>query len=112
MDLQPGTIVWMHVFDPVGRNPKTRPLILVTPLDENGTHDAVAVSGRVDLFQDECCVFLPWSHGGHPKTELSKNSLARCDWLVTLKPGDVTRVGGFVSQQILHEILARISPAS
>ena len=109
MDWQPGTIVWMQVTDPNGRNPKTRPLILVSPLDENGNHDAVAVSSQVDLFREDCCVFLPWNHGGHIKTQLSKKCIARCDWMVKLKPSDVARVGGIVPQQTLIKILARIT---
>lgn len=112
MELRPGTIVWATVADPDGRNPKSRPLVVVSPLDENGAHDAVAVTSRVDLFQDDCCVRLPWAHGGHPQTKLTKECLARCDWVIYLKPSDVTRLGGVIPQRALRDILARISPTS
>lgn len=107
MDCRPGDIVWALVSDPNGANAKSRPLVVVG-LPETGKVAAVAVTGRVDLFDDVCCVRLPWQHGGHPRTKLTKPCLARCDWLVILETTQVTRSSGRVPEHVLQAIVARL----
>lgn len=111
MDLQPGDIIWAMVTDPNGENPKSRPLVVVA-VPESGKLAAVAVTGRVDLFDDATCVRLPWQHAGHPRTKLTKPCLARCNWLVTLETTQATQSGDRVPMHVLQSILARLPKTS
>jgi mRNA-degrading endonuclease toxin of MazEF toxin-antitoxin module len=101
------------VLDPHGRNPKTRPIIVVTPDDvilEGGDLFGVAVTGTFPDPLPVDAVKLPWHRDGHPKTGLDKPAVAACHWIVPIDPDRVVRPRGFVpAKQIwaIAEILNR-----
>jgi hypothetical protein len=106
--LQRGRIVLVNIPDPQGRNPKDRPVVIVTATDEITDQDSffgVAISGKIEKPLPQSCVRLPWDRRGHPRTGLSKPSVARCDWLVEIGSKNVTKMLGFVPDKQLQQII-------
>jgi mRNA-degrading endonuclease toxin of MazEF toxin-antitoxin module len=105
-----------EILDPNGQNPKTRPVIVVTPdalIVEGGELFGVAVTGTSPDPLPDDAVKLPWHRNGHPKTGLDKPAVAACHWIVAIDPDRVVRRKGFFpAKQIkaIAEILSRISP--
>ncbi len=103
------------VLDPNGQNPKTRPIIVITPDAEivnEGELFGIAVTGTFPDPLPDDAVKLPWHRAGHPKTGLNKAAVAACRWIVRIDPDRVVRLKGFVpARQIraITEILSRIA---
>jgi mRNA-degrading endonuclease toxin of MazEF toxin-antitoxin module len=109
--LQQGSIVQAKISDPQGRNTKLRPLVIVTPRTDFPTAKelfAVAITGRFadPLQADE--VKLPYHPGGLANSGLRKPCIAKCSWLVTLRPQDIVKQSGFLSANTLLEILRKL----
>jgi mRNA-degrading endonuclease toxin of MazEF toxin-antitoxin module len=98
----------VNLPDPQGRNPKNRPVVIITPTEEISVDDvivAVAITGRIEKPLPKICVRLPWHRGGHPRTGLSKPSVARCDWLVAIRAENVIEKLGVVPPKQLQQII-------
>ncbi len=106
-----GQIVLAEVLDPQGRNPKTRPLVIVTETEEireDQPFFGIAITGTFSLPLPDDCVKLPWDRQGHPRTGLKKPSVAVCGWPEELRHDSIRRVMGVVPAKELLEILQKI----
>jgi mRNA-degrading endonuclease toxin of MazEF toxin-antitoxin module len=112
--LERGRIVYVEQPDPQGRNPKRRPCVIVTATEDikpEGEATVVAISGRQDLALPEHQVELPWHAQGHPRTGLTKRSVAVCTWLATVPVSSIVGYGGKVAAAHLIQILQKIQGA-
>ena len=111
MALRQGSIIWVQVNDPAGRNPKCRPAVVITPTEEIKPGEvlvAVAATSTIPNPLPDRVVELPWHANRHPLTGLYKRCIAVCDWLIEFSQEDVQKVGGFVPSATLLKILARL----
>jgi mRNA-degrading endonuclease toxin of MazEF toxin-antitoxin module len=107
-----GRIVVAKIADPQGRNPKSRPVVVVTPpasVAPAETLGVVAISTQVGMAPRAVCVELPWQNGGHPRTGLDKRCEAVCTWLATVTVADVEREIGSAPADRMLKILQIIS---
>jgi hypothetical protein len=87
------------VLDPDGQNPKTRPIVVVTPdveIAEGGGLFGVAVTGTFPDPLPADAVELPWHRQGHPRTGLNKPAVAVCGWIVPIDSILIVKSKGFV----------------
>jgi len=111
-DIRCGRIVWVELLDPQGRNPKVRPAVVVTPTHEivpEGDVQVVAITGVTDAAPPEECFPLPWLATGHPKTGLSKPSVAVASWQAVVPTGKIQRSKGVVPTPQLLKLLSRLA---
>ena len=106
--LTQGCIIRANVFDQRGRNPKVRPLVVVTATSEltsSSSFFAVAIAGRFSepLADDE--VMLPWHRDGLSRTRLCKPCVANCSWLCEIKEEDVVEIKGVVPPVQMEKIV-------
>jgi mRNA-degrading endonuclease toxin of MazEF toxin-antitoxin module len=102
-----GRIIWAEVPDPQGRNPKKRPLIILTPTEEilpDGPVQCVVISSQFNQAPAEVQVSLPWQAQGHPRTGLRKRCAAVCTWLVSISQSGIESYGGLVPAKQLLQI--------
>jgi mRNA-degrading endonuclease toxin of MazEF toxin-antitoxin module len=103
------------LLDPQGRNPKTRPAVIVTPTAEIDPRLPLQVVAVTTFLPDPLPadhVLLPWQHPRHPRTGLNKRCAAVCTWLARVDEGRVIRHVGIVPGRQLLEIesiLARLA---
>ena len=105
--LRQGSIVRAWVSDPQGRNPKLRPLVVITPSqDIPGCKVLVGapITGQfsIPVAKDE--IALPYHPGGRASSALRKPCVAKCSWLVTLRPEDIAEQKGFLSSERLLSV--------
>ncbi len=104
-----GQIVFVAaVLDQAGRNPKTRPLVIVSdPSDPEDPDIAigVALSRQYRSRPADIYVKIPWQRNGHPVTQVREDCAAICDWLVEFPIGDITHIRGRVPGPELARIL-------
>lgn len=106
-----GRIVWVEMVDPQGRNPKTRPAVIVTPTSEIGPDGEVVVVAVTSVrgeAKPELCVPLPWHRDGHPKTQLKRSNEVVCNWAATVPVASITSVLGVVPFAQMSRILTII----
>jgi hypothetical protein len=107
-----GCIVWLEgALDPQGGNPKERAFVIVTATEEIKEGEpffGVAITGEFDKPLGPECVMMPWSRPRHPRTGLSKECVAKCDWIHEFHHGDPFKLGGFVPGKQLLEILDKL----
>ncbi len=111
--LQQGSIVWVTVQDQQERNPKRRPVVVVTATSEitpGGVVVLVAVTTQVGTVPAGEAVPLPWHAGGHPRTRFRRPCVAVCDWRITAPVDDLPPPEGVVPARQLAEILVHLSP--
>jgi mRNA-degrading endonuclease toxin of MazEF toxin-antitoxin module len=111
-DLKRGRIVWVELLDPQGQNPKVRPAVILTPTDEidpSGEVQVVAITGETTAAPAEECVILPWHAGGHPRTALTKPSVAVISWAARVPVAAIQRTKGNVPGPLMLEILRRVA---
>jgi mRNA-degrading endonuclease toxin of MazEF toxin-antitoxin module len=107
-----GRIIRATVLDPQGRNPKVRPLVIVSRTEDiksGETFLAVAISGELPKPLPDSYVRLPWHPQRHPRTGLKKDCAAICTWYVTLTEADITEYGGIVPSAQMQAILTRLA---
>jgi len=110
--LRQGQVVRARVYDPQGRNPKIRPLVIVSP-NQDIRGDAplltVAVTSRFTepLSADE--VELPWHPLGQAHSGLTVRCVAKCRWMVKIRSEDVMAVKGFLPKAALEQIIRIIA---
>jgi mRNA-degrading endonuclease toxin of MazEF toxin-antitoxin module len=108
-----GRIVWVELLDPQGRNPKSRPAVIVTPdadIRDDGEVWVVAISTQLDEAPAEDQVELPWDRRGHPRTRLRERCAAVCTWMEKVRVAAIQECAGIVPGRQLLDILARIKP--
>jgi len=109
-----GQIVWVRVSDQAGRNPKTRPAVILTATDEISDDEpivVVAVSTRFDRPLPDNKIELPWHRDRHPVTGLRRRCVAVCDWLVEIRPSAIEDVAGTVPPAKMRQIISRVKRA-
>jgi mRNA-degrading endonuclease toxin of MazEF toxin-antitoxin module len=107
-----GRIIQVTIADPQGRNPKSRPaVVVVPPADASPTAQVrvIGVSTQIGMAPPAVCVELPWQRGGHPRTGLSARCEAVCTWLATITVADVDRELGTVPADRMLRILNILS---
>ena len=109
---QQGDIAWVRVEDPQGRNPKIRPIIIISDTEEISA-DAplvgVAVSGVIPDPVPSDYVALPWQNGGHPVTNLYKPSVAVCSWIISIQRSEISNISGRVPAAKLLKIMEQVA---
>jgi len=107
-----GQIIWANVYDPQGRNPKDRPLLVVSntsEIAEEAPFWCVAISHTLPPTLPDHWILLPFSNTGpHPETGLKKKCAAVCDWPVQIRPQDIKSVVGSAPPKHLNKILEKI----
>ncbi|MFL5241914.1 MAG: type II toxin-antitoxin system PemK/MazF family toxin [Gemmataceae bacterium] len=94
-----GRIVWVELPDPQGRNPRRRPVVILTSNEEIQSGESlvgVAISTTFDPSHSEEQVELPWHRAGHPRTGLNKRCAAQCKWLIEFEESSIEEYGGVV----------------
>lgn len=107
-----GSIIWAMVPDPQGRNPKPRPLVVLTPPDQipnAAVLQCVAVTTQTGQAPADAQVPLPWQPRGHPRTGLKSASAAVYTWLVQVAKADVQSIAGSVPARQLLDILNKVA---
>ena len=110
-----GRIVWAEVLDQGGRNPKCRPLVILTRSDRvppGEAHMAVAVTTRLEKPLPAGHVMLPWHPQKRVKTRLCKPCAAVCTWVVEIREEDVLEQAGVVPDKQLAEIVRLVKELS
>lgn len=104
-----GRIVWAPAADPNGHNRYARPNIVLTRDDEIesgeiygvvASHTAANVRPRPDEF-----IPIPWHPEGRVRTQLRKETVAVCTWVVSIQGDEIESYGGVVPPQTLLRIL-------
>lgn len=103
-----GSIVLALVADPQGRNPKVRPLVVITSNADLPTAEqivTVAITGEfVEPIQpDE--VRLQYHPQGNCRTKLRKRCVAKCSWRPVIEKSAIIEVKSFVPLPQLERIL-------
>ena len=111
--LRYGCLAWAALPDPNGVNPKTRPVIVLSPDEEmvrTGIARVVAISSQVAIGDANRVVELPWTNqpGGNRKTRLRRKSFAVCDWVMVVPIAQMTATAGFVPALQLVEIQQKV----
>ena len=105
-----GSIVTVNqMADPNGRKPKDRPAVVLS-LGE-GSALVVAISSRMDVFDEATHVRLPWDRSGHPQTGLNRESAAVCFWFEMVPINRVESRGRSVSSILVKAISDRMRSA-
>lgn len=110
--LRQGSIVRASVNDPQGGNAKLRPLVVLTPTSEIADDALVVAAAITSQFSDPLAedeVALPYHPAGRASTGLTKPCVAKCSWLVAIRPADVIEQRGFLSTERLTTILTAIA---
>lgn len=108
-------VVVGNVVDQAGRNPKDRPVVIISnPNDPENPDTAagVAISRQYHARPAELCVKLPWQRSRHPRTQLRDDCAAICDWIVEFNFSEIRKIGGRVPDAELNRILQIVSELS
>jgi mRNA-degrading endonuclease toxin of MazEF toxin-antitoxin module len=103
-----GRIVLAEIPDPQSRNPKIRPLVIVSDSEEIRSDQGLLCVGITSTFPRKLpddCVLLAYHPRGHPRTGLKKRCAAMCSWLVEIDEEAVHRYIGMASPRELEQIL-------
>ena len=110
--LKQGSIVRATVYDPQGRNPKVRPLVIVTTTAEITATEPIAVVAITGTFSNPPAdheIVLPWHRSGTVCTGLRKESVANCRWQEEILKSDVVDdKGRYIPNRHLAMILEQI----
>ena len=113
MVIEYGDIVIVeNLLDPQGRNPKTRPAVVMTPTDQIIAGGPLYVIGITTTLTprptDDDFVALPWHADRHPRTGLDKRNAAVCRWLAYFDRTQVLRVIGHLPPRKLERIKDKV----
>ncbi len=111
MTLQQGSIIWVELVDPAGRNPKTRPAVVLTASHELLAGGKIYVAAASSTFNEPLPVnqvALPWHPQKHPVTGLRKKCVVMCDWIAEIDSAQILEIGGVCPPAILFQILAQL----
>ena len=100
------------VYDPQGRNPKIRPVVIVTQTPEINATDpfaVVAVTGEFSDPLEDHEIALTYHSTGSACTGLKKPSVANCRWQEIITEADIVEDRGRrVTTRELAEILEQL----
>jgi hypothetical protein len=105
-----GTVILANVFDPQGRNPKERPLVVVEDFEEGdpGVFCVAVTSALPNPIPAEY-VTLPWHRDRRvSRTGLTARCAAVCTWRVMVTQEQVVARLGQVPNQALLQIVTQI----
>lgn len=111
--LRLGSIVYVVVHDKQGRNPKRRPVVLLTPpadVPEGEPLVGVAVSTQPQDPLPPACVRLPSNRQKQGSSKLAEHCAAVCDWIVKFYADDIEEIRGMVYGELLDEIREKVVP--
>ncbi len=114
MALKQGSVIWANVCDPNGVNRKHRPLLVVST-DPDQAPDkivCVAITSSFTKPLEAFAVPLPFSQHGHCRSGLKKESIAHCEWLLTVSEADVIECKGWIDGAHLDKVLIKINALS
>ena len=103
-----GRIVLAEVSDPQRRNPKCRPLVIISATENIKPGEpilTVAVTGTFNRPLDSDCVELPWHRDGRVQTELRMPCVAKCSWQQTIQQANIKAYKGLVPAKAMLAIL-------
>ena len=106
-----GSIIRATVTDTRGKNPKPRPLVVITGNAELSSADAVlavAITGEFDDPPQSDEILLPWQARGKSRTGLRKKSVAKCSWVREIRKADVLEIKGHCPTAKLELILEQV----
>ena len=108
MVIDSGTILYAECLDTERRNPKVRPLLVVSIPVVGQPLNCVAISTQYNEPPRPVEVILPHANPGQHRakchTGLTRPSVAVCDWLVQIAPGQEVQVVGHVKQLVLAQV--------
>lgn len=108
----PGSIIIASVLDESGRNPKSRPLLVVSvpPEDELAVCVCVSITSTWESVPEAFRVMLPFQSDKklNSKTGLRLKSAAHCGWLNNISLEQVITVKGRCPKMVFEEILLRL----
>lgn len=110
-------IVWVRVTDLQGRNPKTRPaVVLYPPADDSPDAEfQVACSSRTPpVPENEAAAFYQQGRdqpGGHPRTGLREGGWVYANWIRTVKVGEVEGLAKFMNLAQFTELVKLVDEA-
>ena len=107
-----GLIVRASTADPAGRNPKKRPVVLLTSENEVPAGEpliGIGITGSLPNPLAPEYVLLPWHRAKHPFTGLNKKCAARCRWRITIPITDDLEAIGRVPDKVFAEICTMVN---
>ena len=112
--LSQGQVVRIAVPDPRGKNPKSRPVVILTETAELADNDEFVVACISTQFSEplpQHCIPAPWSPDGHAKSGLRQPSVVKCRWLLKVKREDVEETLGHLSSATMLDIMREVTRA-
>ena len=106
--LRHGSIVWVELLDPQGRNPKIRPAVVITPTDDitdEGSVHVIGITSQTNESASDVTVDLPWHRNQHPRTKLRRASVAVCTWQQIVSASEIVEIRGQVPVPEMMQIL-------
>lgn len=104
-----GSIIRALVLDTSGRNPKPRPLVVISTnaeMDKEGALLGVAITGEFDEPPLDDEIVMRFRRGGACRSGLDKKCVAKCSWIREVRLSDVIEIKGHASNWELEQILA------
>lgn len=112
MPLEQGMIVLADVLDPQGRNPKQRPMVIISATDEiraGKPFVCVAITGTLANPLADDCVLLRYHRNKPVQTGLRKRCAAKCTWQEQITDQNVHKIIGRVPSKELLAILLKVN---
>jgi len=111
-----GRLIWAFVLDPRGRNPKKRPVVILTSNQEIATVDVfvtvvASCSAASRVPRPDHFIGLPFQEFGYCSTKLRKPTVVICDWLAEIPKSTAFSsddFGGIVLPNLLRRIIAKV----
>src|SRR4051812_11200586 len=102
-----GQVIWCPVLDPQDRNLKERPCVVLGCNEELAA--VVGVTSTLDEIDPADRVDLPFGTATPCHTGLKRPSAVNCRWQEVIPVADVRHVMGFVLEDHLTRIVARVA---
>ena len=106
-----GRVAWATIPDSRGAAPKRRPVVVVSPTDENvatGMVRVVGVTTKADLSNPSEQTELMFDPAGSCRTGLRERCWAVSTWLALISVDDIEAYAGTVPGRTMAEILSKM----
>lgn len=110
-----GSLAWATVLDEQGRNPKLRPVLVITDPKEIQPEGTVVVACITTTIKDPIpphIFIIPFDRKGHACTKLRSRSAVNAKWLHEVAYKDLQPPVGFIPDRKLLPILDYIHSRS